>query len=76
VAQGHLRHLNPLPPGLKETLQLFDHVLLPEMNTGQLAFVLQGSLNVKIESFTKITGKPFTTQQIIDRVLEIVEQGS
>jgi 2-oxoglutarate ferredoxin oxidoreductase subunit alpha len=76
VAQGHLRHLNPLPPGLQETLQSFDHVLLPEMNTGQLAFVLQGRLNIKINSFTKVTGKPFTTQQIIDRVLELVEQGS
>ena len=76
VAQGHLRHLNPLPPGLAEKLNSYDHVIVPEMNMGQLALVLQGTLNVKIDSFTKITGKPFTTEQIIERVLKIVEQNS
>ncbi len=76
VAQGHLRHINPLPLGLAETLRSYDHVLLPEMNRGQLSLVIQGTLNVEVDSYTKITGKPFTTEQIVERVLQIVEQNS
>ena len=37
VAQAHLRHLNPFPPGTGEVLRRYDKVVVPEMNLGQLA---------------------------------------
>src|SRR5205814_1281628 len=40
VAAAQLRHLNPLPENTGDVLRSFDRVLVPEMNTGQLAQVL------------------------------------
>ena len=41
VACSQLRHLNPLPHNTGNVLRSFDRVLVPEMNTGQLASVLR-----------------------------------
>ena len=70
VAQAHLRHINPLPKKFAETLAQFDHVIIPEMNTGQLSLVVQGKTCIKVESFTKVTGLPFMTNEIIEKVEE------
>ena len=37
VATAHLRHLNPLPANTGEVVRAYAKVLIPEMNTGQLA---------------------------------------
>ncbi|MFT7619721.1 MAG: 2-oxoglutarate ferredoxin oxidoreductase subunit alpha [Planctomycetota bacterium] len=70
VAQAHLRHLNPFPHNLAETLAQFDHVIVPEMNKGQLALILQGKTCHRVESFTKVTGLPFMTNEIIAKANE------
>src|SRR4051812_11422181 len=57
VAHAHLHHLNPLPANTGELLRRFDRVLLPEMNTGQLAMVLRAEYLVDVESFTKVKGQ-------------------
>ena len=44
VAQAHLRHLNPFPPNLGEVLRRYDKVLVPEINLGQLALLLRGTV--------------------------------
>ncbi|MDH3743789.1 MAG: 2-oxoacid:acceptor oxidoreductase subunit alpha [Acidobacteriota bacterium] len=71
VARAHLRHLNPFPRNLGEVLSRFDHVLVPEMNGGQLALLLQGRYLKKIDSFCKVEGKPFFRDEIIQKVKEI-----
>jgi hypothetical protein len=53
VAQIHLRHLNPLPKNLGELLGRFDTMLVPELNTGQLATVLRDRLCVPVGSSTR-----------------------
>ncbi len=37
----HMRHLWPLPYGLREIFEGFDRIVVPEMNRGQLAKVLK-----------------------------------
>ncbi|MGI9247687.1 MAG: 2-oxoacid:acceptor oxidoreductase subunit alpha [Woeseiaceae bacterium] len=64
----HLRHLNPLPPNLGELLQRFDKVLVPEMNTGQLATLLRDKLGADPISFTKVTGQPFKISELIEKI--------
>jgi 2-oxoglutarate ferredoxin oxidoreductase subunit alpha len=64
VASAHLRHLNPLPSNLGEVLGSFDRVLVPEMNTGQLAQVLRGRHLIDIESFCKVQGQPLFSGEI------------
>ncbi|BCX18406.1 MAG: 2-oxoglutarate ferredoxin oxidoreductase subunit alpha [Geminicoccaceae bacterium] len=64
VAHLHLRHLWPLPRGLGPLLAGFDRVLVPEMNTGQLAALLRAELLVPAEPLTKVTGRPFTVEEL------------
>jgi 2-oxoglutarate ferredoxin oxidoreductase subunit alpha len=71
VAIAHLRHLNPLPANTGDVLRSFDRVLVPELNTGQLAQVLRAKYLVDVESFCKVQGQPLFAgeieQQIEDR---------
>jgi 2-oxoglutarate ferredoxin oxidoreductase subunit alpha len=64
VAQAHLRHLNPLPPGLGELLRAYPRVLVPEINSGQLARVLRAEYLVDVRSHTKITGQPLFAAEL------------
>lgn len=66
----HLRVLNPLPPNLGDILSSFDKVLVPELNLGQLSFLLRATFLVDAISFSKVTGKPFLVQEIQQKILE------
>src|SRR6185312_15094485 len=58
VATCHLHHLNPLPPNIGEVLERYERVLVPEMNSGQLAQLLRAEFLVPVESYCKLEGKP------------------
>jgi 2-oxoglutarate/2-oxoacid ferredoxin oxidoreductase subunit alpha len=76
VSRAHLRHLNPFPRNLGDVLARFERVLVPEMNGGQLAFLLQGRFLREVISFTKVQGKPFTRTEIYTKVRELMEATS
>ncbi|MBV8987572.1 MAG: 2-oxoglutarate ferredoxin oxidoreductase subunit alpha, partial [Solirubrobacterales bacterium] len=69
VACGHIRHLNPLPPNIGDVLSFFERVLVPEMNTGQLALLLRGRFLVDVESFCKVQGQPIFAAEIEREIL-------
>ena len=72
VAQAHLRHLNPFPKNLGDVLRAYKKVILPEMNLGQLARMLRGEYLVDVVGFDQVRGMPFTTQQIVNATLEVL----
>ncbi|WP_280418672.1 2-oxoacid:acceptor oxidoreductase subunit alpha [Nocardia carnea] len=65
VAQLHLRHLNPLPPDLGEVLRRYDTVVAPEMNGGQLAWLLRAKYLVDVQPWTKVAGTAFSAQELV-----------
>ncbi len=67
-AHLHLRHMNPFPRNLGEILPRYEKVLVPELNLGQLAFLLRGRYLVDARSLTKVQGKPFKSSEIADAV--------
>jgi 2-oxoglutarate/2-oxoacid ferredoxin oxidoreductase subunit alpha len=73
VSRAHLRYLNPFPKNLQEVLGRFRKVLVPEMNMGQLAFVLRGTFLIDIVSYPKIQGKPFKIAEIVTKIREVLE---
>jgi 2-oxoglutarate ferredoxin oxidoreductase subunit alpha len=73
VAHIHLRHIWPLPRNLGELLSSFEHVLIPEMNTGQLLTLLRSEFLVPAEGLNNISGLPFKTTEIKDAVRKILE---
>jgi 2-oxoglutarate/2-oxoacid ferredoxin oxidoreductase subunit alpha len=73
VSRAHLRHLNPFPANLGEVLARFDRVLVPEMNLGQLALLLRARYLKDIITLSKVQGKPFSRQEILDKIQSILE---
>jgi 2-oxoglutarate/2-oxoacid ferredoxin oxidoreductase subunit alpha len=73
VGHVHLRHLNPLPRNLGDVLKRFKHVLVPEMNMGQLLMILRAKYLVDAQGYNKIQGKPFKQSEIEQRIDEILE---
>jgi len=72
VASLHLRHLNPLPRGLGELLAAFPHVLVPELNTGQLLWMLSARFHLDAVGFHKVQGAPFRVGELRDRFAELL----
>ena len=68
VSFVHLRHLNPLPANLGSLLGGYRKVLVPEMNTGQLSTLLRDKLDVRPETFSKVSGQPFLISELIERI--------
>ena len=76
VAQAHLVHVNPFPDNLADVLSRYDKVLVPEMNLGQLAFVLRGRYLVDARSLNKVQGLPFKAGEIEAAIIELMESQS
>ncbi len=66
VSHIHLRYIWPLARNLGELLGAFDHVLVPEMNTGQLRTVLRSEYLIDAEGLNKVSGQPFKIVEIED----------
>jgi 2-oxoglutarate ferredoxin oxidoreductase subunit alpha len=80
AGQVHLRHLHPLPAGLKEIFARYRDVLVVEMNDeglygfGQLAMLLRARYaSPAIRSITKTDGLTFKVREIIDGVARHLE---
>ena len=70
VASAHLRHLNPFPENTGDVLGSFDRVLVPEMNTGQLAQLLRAKYLIDVESYCKVQGQPLFASEIEEQIAE------
>src|SRR5688572_3277648 len=68
VSHAHIRYLKPFPKNLGEILYNFDQVLIPEMNTGQLAKVIRDKFMIPAIPFNKIQGMPFTSGEIMEKI--------
>lgn len=72
VAHCHLRYLNPFPRNLGDIMKRYKKVLVPELNAGQMWFILRGTYLVDAVSYAKIKGKPFLVSELVremERVL-------
>jgi 2-oxoglutarate ferredoxin oxidoreductase subunit alpha len=75
VSHIHVRHIWPLPANLGELLKGFDHVLVPEMNTGQFKTVLRDQYLVDAKALTKTSGQPFTIAELEDAIAHFFGPG-
>jgi 2-oxoglutarate ferredoxin oxidoreductase subunit alpha len=72
VGHVHLRHLNPLPGNLGEVVRRYRRVLVPELNMGQLLFVLRAKYLVDAVGYPKVQGKPFKQAELEAKIDEIL----
>jgi 2-oxoglutarate ferredoxin oxidoreductase subunit alpha len=73
VAHAQLRYLNPFPANTESVLRRYRAVLVPELNLGQLAFVLRGTYLVNAIGYNRVRGKPFRIQEIVDEARRLLD---
>ncbi len=73
VALLHLRHLHPLPRDLAPLFRAFDHVLVAELNTGQLVHLIRSQYLVDAKAIHQCNGQPFSTERLIMAIKEQVQ---
>ena len=64
VAQAHFRYMNPMPSNTAAVLKKYPKILVPELNTGQLAWLLRAKYLAPAEGLCKVQGRPFLISEI------------
>ncbi len=72
IGHLHLRHLNPLPSNLGDVLKRYKRVLVPELNMGQLLWVLRAKFLVDAVGLNKIQGRPFKQAELEQKIEEML----
>lgn len=72
VAHAHLRHMRPFPRNLGEMLGNYKHILIPEINNGQLIKIIRDKYLIDAVGYNKIKGVPITRSELTNAIREIV----
>jgi 2-oxoglutarate ferredoxin oxidoreductase subunit alpha len=75
VSHIHLRHHAPFPRNLGELLHNYTHVLVPEINNGQLVQLLRSTYLLPVKGFNRIRGLPLRSEEI-EEAIESILRGS
>jgi 2-oxoglutarate ferredoxin oxidoreductase subunit alpha len=82
VSSLHIKHLNPLPPGLDNIFTGFNHIFVVEMNDeglygfGQLGQLLRARYcDTKIRGINKTDGLTWKVREILGRAQDAVSTG-
>jgi 2-oxoglutarate/2-oxoacid ferredoxin oxidoreductase subunit alpha len=72
IGHLHLRHLNPLPGNVGDVLKRYKKVLVPELNMGQLLWLLRAKYLVDAVGLNKIQGRPFKQSELEQKIEEML----
>lgn len=71
VATAHVRHMHPFPANLGNLLESYEKILIPELNSGQLRFLLRATYLVDSVGISKVAGVPFKVSDIQQKIMEM-----
>lgn len=72
VSHVHLRYVRPFPKNLGEILKNFEHILIPELNNGQLIKIIRDQYLVDAKGHNKIMGIPFAKHELVDEIKKLL----
>lgn len=72
VSHAHLRYIRPFPRNLGDILKNFDHILVPEINNGQLVKIIRDVYFVDAKPYNKIMGIPITKGELINEIKKLL----
>jgi len=72
VSHVHLRYMNPLPIDLGGILKKFKHILIPEVNMGQLRTIIRAQYLVDAKGLNLVRGRPIRASMIVNSVKKIL----
>ena len=65
ISFTHLKYLRPFPKNLGELLKRFNHIIIPEINNGQLIKIIREQFLVDAKGYNKIMGTPISKEELI-----------
>ncbi|HTL09084.1 MAG TPA: 2-oxoacid:acceptor oxidoreductase subunit alpha [Chitinophagaceae bacterium] len=66
VSHAHIRYMRPFPKNLGAIIRNFEHILVPEINNGQLIKIIRDVYFVDAKGYNKIMGVPITKAEMLD----------
>jgi 2-oxoglutarate ferredoxin oxidoreductase subunit alpha len=72
VSHAHLRYVRPFPKNLGDIIKNFEHVLIPEINNGQLIKIIRDVYFVDAKGYNKVMGVPITKGELIDQITKLL----
>jgi 2-oxoglutarate ferredoxin oxidoreductase subunit alpha len=72
VSHAHIRYVRPFPKNLGEIIKNFDHVLIPEINNGQLVKIIRDQYLVDAKPYNKVMGIPITKGELVDVIKKML----
>ncbi len=72
VSHAHIRYLRPFPRNLGEMIRNFEHVLIPEINNGQLVKIIRDQYLVDAKPYNKVMGIPITKGELVDVIKKML----
>ena len=72
VAHAHIRYIRPFPANLGQLLKNYEHVLIPEINNGQLIKIIRDQYLIDAKGYNKIMGIPITKTELVLKIRELL----
>ncbi|HEX5940558.1 MAG TPA: 2-oxoacid:acceptor oxidoreductase subunit alpha [Dehalococcoidia bacterium] len=73
VAHAQIRYLNPMPRNTEQVVRAYKKVLIPEVNMGQLSFLIRARFLVDAIGLNKVRGKPFRIAEIVEKAEQVLQ---
>ena len=73
VAHSHINYINPLPSDLGAVMKNYKKIIVPEMNMGQLRWLLRAKFLVDVIGINKVKGKPFTISELVQKIADVMD---
>lgn len=75
VSLAHFNYIKPLPSNVKEVFSKFDKIVVCEINSGQFAgYLRMTNPEFKYEQYNKVQGLPFTTIELEEQFINLLEE--
>lgn len=71
IAQVHFNYICPFPKNTGVVLKQYKKILVPEINLGQLAYMLRSEFLIEVIQYNLVRGLPLTVSGILDKILEV-----
>ena len=74
VAHAQLTYIHPFPRNLGDILSNFEHILIPEINDGQLDILVRNKFLLPTHRYNKVKGLPIAKDEIKEKVYELLKK--
>ena len=72
VSHAHIRYMRPFPRNLGDIIKNFEHILIPEINNGQLIKIIRDVYFVDAKGYNKMMGVPITKSEMLDVIRKML----